>query len=80
MGRGFPTHYSLFYLKEGANMALDVFLHDGESQDSLIRRFQRCIQMEGILREFRANQSFLCKRDAFIIKSRRAARRKRTGR
>ncbi len=61
-------------------MALDVSLRDGESQDSLIRRFQKAIQMEGILREFRASQSFICKRDAFIIKSKRAARRRRMGR
>jgi ribosomal protein S21 len=61
-------------------MALDVSLHDGESQDSLIRRFQKTIQMEGILREFRASQTFLCKRDAYIIKSKRAARRKRISR
>jgi ribosomal protein S21 len=61
-------------------MALDVTLHEGESQDSLIRRFQKAIQMEGILREFKASQSFLCKRDAQIIKSKRAARRKRISR
>jgi ribosomal protein S21 len=61
-------------------MALDVSLHDGESQDSLIRRFQKAIQMEGILREFRASQTFVCKRDAYIIKSKRAARRRRVNR
>jgi len=61
-------------------MALDVSLREGESQDSLIRRFQKTVQMEGILREFRASQTFLCKRDAYIIKSKRAARRKRIGR
>ncbi len=61
-------------------MALDVSLRAGESQDSLVRRFQKGIQMEGILREFRASQTFLSKRDAYILKSRRAARRKRLGR
>jgi ribosomal protein S21 len=60
-------------------MAIDVFLHDGESQDSLIRRFQKAIQMEGVLREAKASQTFLSKRDAFIIKSKRSAKRKRTG-
>ena len=58
-------------------MALEVSLHEGESQDSLVRRFQKTIQMEGILREFRASQTFLSKRDAYIIKSKRAARRRR---
>jgi len=61
-------------------MGLEVTLRDGESQDSLIRRFQKTIQIEGILREFRASQTFLSKRDAWILKSKRSARRKRTGR
>ncbi|MBN1190577.1 MAG: 30S ribosomal protein S21 [Dehalococcoidales bacterium] len=61
-------------------MALDVSLRDGESQDSLIRRFQKKIQMEGILREFRSSQTFLSKRDAYILKSKRSARRRHTGR
>jgi len=58
-------------------MALDVALYEGESQDSLIRRFQKTIQMEGILREARASETFLSKRDAYILKSKRAAKRKR---
>ncbi len=58
-------------------MALDVIPYDGESQDSLIRRFQKVIQMEGILRDAKASQTFLSKRDAYILKSKRAAKRKR---
>ncbi len=61
-------------------MALHVSLREGESQESLVRRFQKDIQMEGILREFKASQPFLSKRDAQILKSTRAARRRRTGR
>jgi ribosomal protein S21 len=61
-------------------MGLDVSIREGESQDSLIRRFQKGIQMEGVLREFKASQSFLNKREAYILKSRRNARRKRMGR
>jgi len=61
-------------------MTLDVFIREGESQDSLIRRFQKGIQMEGVLREFKASQTFLSKRDAYILKSKRSARRKRMGR
>ena len=61
-------------------MALEVLLHDGESQDSLIRRFQKVIQMEGVLREARASQTFLSKRDLYKLKSKRAARRKRMSR
>jgi ribosomal protein S21 len=59
-------------------MALEVSLYEGESQESLVRRFQKSIQIEGILREFRSAQTFLSKRDAYKIKSKRAARRKRT--
>jgi ribosomal protein S21 len=61
-------------------MALEVSLRDGETQDSLIRRFQKTIQMDGILREARACQTFLCKRDAYILKAKRAAKRKRISR
>ncbi|MDD5703006.1 MAG: 30S ribosomal protein S21 [Dehalococcoidales bacterium] len=61
-------------------MALDVSLREGESQESLIRRFQKAVQMEGVLREFKASQTFVCKRDAYIIKSKRSARRKRMSR
>jgi ribosomal protein S21 len=60
-------------------MALEVALHDGESQDSLIRRFQKVIQMEGILRDAKASQTFLSKRDAYKLKSKRSAKRKRLG-
>jgi ribosomal protein S21 len=61
-------------------MALDVSLREGESQDSLLRRFQKTIQMEGILREAKASQTFLSKRDAYKLKSKRAARRRRLAR
>jgi ribosomal protein S21 len=79
MGRETPTHNSLWKVY-GQIMALEVSLRDGESQESLVRRFQKTIQMEGILRESRSSQTFLSKRDAYILKSRRAARRKRMGR
>jgi ribosomal protein S21 len=61
-------------------VALDVSPREDESQDSLVRRFQKMIQMEGILREARASQTFLSKRDAANLKSRRAARRNRLSR
>jgi ribosomal protein S21 len=76
MGRRKSGPYSLL---GGVVMALDVALHEGESQESLIRRFQKVIQMEGILREAKASQTFLSKRDAYKLKSKRAARRRRTG-
>jgi len=57
-------------------MSLDVSLRDGESQESLIRRFQKTVQMDGVLREWKDSQTFLSKRDAGKQKSKRAARRK----
>jgi len=59
-------------------MALDVSIREGESQESLVRRFQKAVQIEGVLREFRASQTFLSKRDAFKMKAKRSARRNRT--
>ncbi|MBU2536698.1 MAG: 30S ribosomal protein S21, partial [Chloroflexi bacterium] len=35
-------------------MSLEVWIREGESQDSLLRRFQRMVQMDGILREAKA--------------------------
>ncbi len=61
-------------------MALEVILRDGESQESLLSRFQKSIQVEGILREAKASQTFLSKRDAFKLKSKRSARRRRLNR
>ncbi len=61
-------------------MTLEVSIREGESQDALIRRFQRVVQLEGILREARASQTFMCKRDAANLKSRRAARRRHLSR
>jgi ribosomal protein S21 len=74
LGRIFPPQ---FINERYVIMPLDVSLYEGESQESLVRRFQKSIQIEGILREFRSSQTFLSKRDAFKIKSKRAARRKR---
>ena len=45
-------------------MALEVSVREGESQDSLLRRFQRMVQMDGILREVKAHRYFVSKRDA----------------
>ncbi len=58
-------------------MSLTVKIHGSESQDSLLRRFQRMIQMDGILREAKANRYFVSRRDAARIKAKKNARRKR---
>ncbi|MFC2002937.1 30S ribosomal protein S21 [Chloroflexota bacterium] len=61
-------------------MSLRVYIREGETQDSLLRRFQRMVQMDGILRESKAHRYFLSKRDAARVKAKRSARRRRMGR
>jgi ribosomal protein S21 len=56
-------------------MSADVVLHPGESQESLLRRFQKMVQTSGILKEFRAHQRFMTKRDAYLLKAKNHARR-----
>ncbi|MFC1962025.1 30S ribosomal protein S21 [Chloroflexota bacterium] len=57
-------------------MALEVTIREGESQESLLRRFQRAIQMSGILSEAKSRRHFVSKRDAARIKSKKARRRR----
>lgn len=57
-------------------MSLEVSLTEGESQISLLRRFQRIVQMSGILREAKAHRYYLSKRDAARLKAKRNARRR----
>ena len=58
-------------------MSLEVHLREGETQDSLLKRFQRSVQMSGVLREAKAHNHFVSKGDAARIKARNAARRRR---
>lgn len=60
-------------------MSLEVSLRDGETQDSLLRRFQRMVQMDGVLREAKSHRYFLSKREAARLKAKRSARRRRMG-
>jgi len=61
-------------------VSLEVFLREGESQDSILRRFQKVVQMSGILREAKVHRHFVSKRDAARIKAKsNARRRKRQG-
>jgi ribosomal protein S21 len=58
-------------------MPLDVHLRDGESQEGLLQRFQRTIQMSGILREAKTKRFFVSRGDAARIKAKNAARKRR---
>lgn len=58
-------------------MPLEVHLRDGETQESLLQRFQRTIQMSGVLREAKAHRYFVSKGDAARIKQKNSARKRR---
>ena len=58
-------------------MSLEVKLYNSESQDSLLRRFQKMVQLDGILREAKSKRYFMSKRDASILKAKNSARRRR---
>ena len=57
-------------------LALEVLIREGESQDSLLRRFQRMVQVSGILREVKAHRYFMSKGQASRLKARKSARRR----
>jgi ribosomal protein S21 len=54
---------------------LKVSIREGESQEALLRRFQRMVQMSGVLREAKAHSHFVSKRDAARAKAKKSARR-----
>jgi len=57
-------------------MSLEVSIREGESQDSLLRRFQRMVQTSGILREAKAHRHFLSKGETARLKAQKNARRR----
>jgi ribosomal protein S21 len=58
-------------------MSLEVTIHEGETQESLLRRFQKMVQMSGVLREVKSNRHFVPKSEAARIKAKKNAQRKR---
>ena len=54
---------------------MQVYLQDGESQESLLSRFQKRVQTSGILREFRARRHFISNSEKARIAARKAARK-----
>ena len=62
---------------DGGVMSLEVSIREGESQDSLLRRFQRMVQTSGILREAKAHRHFLSKGETARLKAQKNARRRR---
>jgi ribosomal protein S21 len=60
-------------------MPLKVSKREGETEDSLLKRFQRMVQMDGVLREAKARRHFVSKREAARLKAKKNARRRRLG-
>jgi ribosomal protein S21 len=58
-------------------MSLGVSLREGESQEALLHRFQRMVQMSGVLREVKANRHFVSKGEAARAKAKKNAQRRR---
>ena len=58
-------------------MPLEVKLRDGETQESLLQRFQKTIQLSGILREVKTKRYFVSRGDAARIKAKNASRKRR---
>ena len=59
------------------DLSLEVSLRDGESQESLLHRFQKMVQTSGILHEVKANRYFVPKSEAARIKAKKNAQRRR---
>jgi ribosomal protein S21 len=60
-------------------MPLKVSRREGETEDSLLKRFQRMVQTDGVLREAKARRHFVSKREAARLKAKKNARRRRLG-
>ncbi len=54
---------------------MQVTLREGESQESLLSRFQKRMQTSGILREYRSRRHFVSNHDKERLAARKAARR-----
>jgi ribosomal protein S21 len=54
-----------------------VSLREGETQDALLRRFQRSIQNSGLLREVKAKRFFISNGEKARIAARKSAARYR---
>ncbi len=55
---------------------MDVKLRDGETQESLLKRFTTMVQRSGVLRDAKRKRFFVSKGEAAREKQRRAARRR----
>jgi len=58
-------------------MSLQVSLRTGESQESLLLRFQKAVQHSGILREIKTHSYYVSRGEATRMKAKKNARKRR---
>ncbi len=58
-------------------MSNEVRLRDGETQESLLKRFQKSVMMSGILKEAKAHNYFMSRGETERLKAKNAARKRR---
>ena len=58
-------------------MTLQVSIHVGESQESLLRRFEKVVQTSGVLREVKNHRYFMSRGERARLKAQQSARRRR---
>jgi ribosomal protein S21 len=58
-------------------MSMKVTIREGETQESLLRRFQRLVQTSGVLREVKQNRYFTSMGETARLKAQKSARRRR---
>ena len=58
-------------------MSMQVEIREGESQESLLRRFQRMVQTSGVLREAKVQRHFVSRGEKERLKAQQSARRRR---
>jgi ribosomal protein S21 len=58
-------------------LSLEVSIREGESQESLLHRFQHMVQRSGVLREVKASRHFISKGEMARIKAKKNAQRRR---
>jgi len=56
---------------------MQVQLRDGETQESLLKRFQKAVLMSGVLRDAKAHNYFMSRGETERLKSKNAARKRR---
>ena len=54
---------------------MQVRLREGESFDSLLRRFKSAVEQGGVIREFKRHQSFMSRAERARAKAKRAQRK-----